>query len=64
MNNPQFVIFTGPMFSAKTTGLLSAIDRYKYQGKKVVVFKPRFDDRYSQEDVSTHSGWKVPNQAL
>jgi thymidine kinase len=60
MNNPQFVIFTGPMFSAKTTGLLSAIDRYKYQGKKVVVFKPRFDDRYSQEDVSTHSGWKVP----
>ena len=48
------------MFSAKTTGLLSTIDRLKYQGKKVVVFKPRLDDRYSLGDVSTHSGWKVP----
>jgi thymidine kinase len=60
MTNPQFIVFTGPMFSAKTTGLLSTIDRFKYQGKKVVVFKPKLDDRYSQGDVSTHSGWKVP----
>lgn len=58
--NPTFTIYTGPMFSAKTTSLLSILDRYKYQGKKIAVFKPRLDDRYSVDDISTHGGWKVP----
>lgn len=48
------------MFSAKTTSLLSILDRFKYQGKKVAVFKPQLDDRYNLDDISTHSGWKVP----
>jgi thymidine kinase len=60
MSNPQFIIYTGPMFSSKTTGLLSSIDRFKYQNKKIAVFKPRLDDRYSEDFVCTHSGWKVP----
>lgn len=60
MFSPQFIIYTGPMFSSKTTGLLSSIDRFKYQGKKVIVFKPKLDDRYSEDFVCTHSGWKVP----
>lgn len=58
--NPTFTIYTGPMFSAKTTSLLSTLDRYKYQGKKIAVFKPRLDDRYSVNEISTHSGWKTP----
>ena len=58
--NPIFTVFLGPMFGAKTTGLLSMIDRFKYQGKKVATFKPQLDDRYSSEDISTHSGWKIP----
>ncbi len=58
--NPTFTIYAGPMFSAKTTSLLSALDRYKYQGKKIIVFKPRLDDRYSVENISTHSGWTLP----
>jgi len=57
---PQFIIYTGPMFSSKTTGLLSSIDRLKYQHKKVAVFKPQMDDRYSEDFICTHSGWKVP----
>lgn len=48
------------MFSAKTTSLLSVLDRFKYQGKKIAVFKPKLDDRYSESDVSTHGGWKMP----
>ena len=63
MNN-SFVVYCGPMFSAKTTSLLSAIDRYKYQGKKVAVFKPQLDDRYNNDFVCTHSGWKVPAQCI
>jgi len=58
--NPTFTIYTGPMFSAKTTSLLSALDRYKYQGKKIIVFKPKLDDRYSVDNISTHSGWTFP----
>jgi len=58
--NPTFTIYTGPMFSAKTTSLLSILDRYKYQGKKLAVFKPQLDDRYSVDNISTHSGWKFP----
>lgn len=55
----QFIVYTGPMFSSKTTGLLSSIDRFKYQNKKVAAFKPRLDDRYSEDFICTHSGWKI-----
>lgn len=58
--NPEFIIYTGPMFSSKTSRLLSTLERYKYQHKKIVVFKPKIDDRYSTSEVVTHSGWKTP----
>lgn len=58
--NPSFIVYTGPMMSAKTTSLLSTLDRYKYQGKRIAVFKPALDDRYSIDNISTHSGWKIP----
>jgi len=48
------------MFSAKTTSLLSVLDRFKYQGKRIAVFKPKLDDRYSVDNISTHGGWKIP----
>jgi len=55
-----FTVYTGPMFSAKTTSLLSVLDRFKYQGKCITAFKPKLDDRYSTDNISTHGGWKVP----
>jgi len=55
-SNPEFIIFTGPMFSSKTTGLLSTIDRFRYQKKSVIVFKPESDERYSKNGVVTHRG--------
>lgn len=57
--NPEFIIYTGPMFSGKTSRLLSTLEKYKYQHKKIVVFKPSIDDRYSSSEVVTHSGWKI-----
>jgi len=54
--DPEFVIFTGPMFSSKTSKLISAIDRYKYQSRNVAVFKSRMDSRYDRERILTHSG--------
>lgn len=57
---PEFVIFCGPMFSSKTSKLLSTLERFKYQHKRVAVYKPNLDNRYSVEDVVSHSGWKAP----
>lgn len=59
-NNPEFIVYCGPMFSSKTSRLLSTLEKYKYQHKKIAVFKPNIDDRYSYSEVATHSGWKVP----
>ena len=59
MNTPELVIFTGPMFGSKTTNLLGAIDRYRYQHKKIVAFKPKLDDRYSISKIVTHNGGSI-----
>ena len=63
-NDPKFIIFTGPMFGSKTTKMLSVIERYSYQGKKVAVFKPLMDDRYGKSFISTHSGARVPAKCI
>ena len=55
----EFVMFVGPMFGGKTTKLLSAIDRYRYQGRKILAFKPWVDERYSREEIVTHWGHKL-----
>lgn len=54
--NPTFTIYTGPMFSSKTTRLLMELERYRHQRKSTIAFKPDIDDRYS-ENISTHGGW-------
>ena len=56
INQAQFVLYTGPMFSSKTTKLLARIDRSRYQKKKAVSFKPQIDDRYSVDNqIVTHN---------
>lgn len=57
---PSLVVFTGPMFSSKTSKLLMSLERYKYQHKNVCVFKPSIDDRYSVSDVVSHGGLSTP----
>lgn len=56
--NPTFTVFVGPMWSSKTTRLLSALERHRLQKKRVMVFKPDIDDRYSKCEVVSHSGWR------
>tara|TARA_B100000214_G_scaffold358388_1_gene318853 strand:- start:282 stop:872 length:591 start_codon:yes stop_codon:yes gene_type:complete len=56
---PEFIIFTGPMFGSKTTRLLAALDRYRYQNRKIIAFKPRLDERYDVSQICTHSGGKI-----
>jgi thymidine kinase len=57
-NNPEFSIFCGPMFSGKTTRLLSELEKYRYRKKNILAFKPFIDNRYSDNEISSHNGWK------
>tara|TARA_B100001758_G_C18408314_1_gene613748 strand:+ start:713 stop:1276 length:564 start_codon:yes stop_codon:yes gene_type:complete len=56
MKSPELKIFTGPMFGGKTTRMLAALERYRYQNKTTILFKPDIDDRYSDSKVVTHKG--------
>lgn len=58
-NNPTFTVFTGPMFSSKTSKLLMTLERYKYQKKSVAIFKPSLDNRYDAKKIVSHGGWTV-----
>lgn len=58
--NPTLAVFVGPMFSSKTTKLMLALERFKYQHKRIMVFKPAIDDRYSDSEVVSHGGWRHP----
>jgi len=60
MRIPEFIIFCGPMFGSKTTKLLAVIDRYSYQNRNILAFKPKMDNRYSESEINTHSGGKFP----
>jgi thymidine kinase len=59
-SNPEFIIYTGPMWGSKTTRLIAAMDRLKLQGRRVIAYKPTMDARYSLSQISTHSGASWP----
>jgi len=58
--DPEFVIYAGPMFGAKSSKLISALIRCKYQNVSTVAFKPEIDGRYSQDNIVTHGGISWP----
>ena len=61
---PEFIIYTGPMFGSKTTKLLATVDRFRYQNRKVMAFKPRMDKRYSSEQICTHNGGALESHVV
>lgn len=58
-SDPTWTMFVGPMFGSKTTRLVAAIDRYRYQNREIAVFKPKMDTRYEDTKITTHAGAKV-----
>ena len=47
--------FVGAMFAGKTSELLKRILWAEHQGKKILVIKPKIDNRYSENLISTHN---------
>ncbi|QEH62373.1 thymidine kinase [Spiroplasma chinense] len=52
-------LITGCMFAGKTEEFIRRLQRYKYAKQDVLVFKPKIDDRYSKNDVQSHSGMSI-----
>jgi thymidine kinase len=51
-------IIVGSMFSGKSEELIRRLKRAKIARQKVQVFKPKIDNRYSDEEIASHSGLK------
>ena len=57
-------VVCGPMFSGKTEELIRRVRRAQIARQKVQIFKPIIDDRYSKEDVVSHSAQSIQAQPV
>lgn len=53
-NRGWIEVISGPMFSGKTEELIRRSKRVKIAKKKVAIFKPIIDERYSKEKIVSH----------
>jgi len=60
-NRGWIEVVCGSMFSGKTEELIRLVRRAEIARRKVQVFKPAMDDRYTVEKVASHNGvhWKA-----
>jgi len=54
----------GPMFSGKSEELMRRLRRAMIARKRVQVFKPLIDDRYSSDEIVSHSDRRMKSQAV
>ncbi len=54
-------IIAGCMFSGKTEELIRRLRRATIAKQKVMIFKPKIDNRYSSSDIVSHSEQSLPS---
>jgi thymidine kinase len=52
-------VICGPMFSGKSEEMIRRLRRAEIAGQRVVIFKPRIDDRYDATHVVSHAGARM-----
>lgn len=57
-------VITGSMFSGKSEELIRRLRRAQIARRKVQIFKPIIDVRYSDIHIVSHSEMKIPSQAV
>jgi len=57
-------VVAGPMFSGKSEELIRLLRRALIARQRVQVFKPALDDRYSENDVVSHTQLRMPCEAV
>lgn len=53
-------VICGCMFAGKTEELIRRINVLSFARKNILVFKPQIDNRYSDTEIVSHAGTKVP----
>jgi thymidine kinase len=54
--NGWIEVVCGSMFSGKTEELIRRLKRAEFANQKLLLFKPKIDDRYHEENVVSHQG--------
>lgn len=57
-------VVAGPMFSGKSEELIRLLRRAAIARQRIQVFKPALDNRYSDDDVVSHSQWRIPCEVV
>ena len=57
-------VVCGSMFSGKTEELIRRMKRAQFAKQQVLIFKPRIDVRYSEEDVVSHDRNAIPSTPI
>ncbi|TDL32952.1 thymidine kinase [Jeotgalibacillus sp. S-D1] len=52
-------VICGSMFSGKSEELIRRVRRAQFARQHILVFKPKLDDRYSEEAIVSHNGASV-----
>ncbi|HHU27953.1 TPA: thymidine kinase [bacterium] len=52
-------VICGCMFAGKTEELIRRIKVLQYAKKNILVIKPSIDNRYSDDEIASHSGYRV-----
>jgi thymidine kinase len=55
-------VITGSMFSGKSEELIRRLRRAQIARQRVQIFKPRIDDRYGDDHVTSHSEMRIPSE--
>ena len=57
-------VICGPMFSGKSEELIRRLRRATYARKRVQVFKPVLDNRYSESEIVSHADSRMKSEAI
>lgn len=57
--NGWIEVICGSMFAGKSEELIRRVTRLEYAKKKIKVFKPIIDNRYSNDEIVSHSKYKT-----
>jgi thymidine kinase len=53
-------VICGSMFSGKTEELIRRMRRAQFANQKLIIFKPKIDNRYADDEVVSHKGERIP----
>jgi thymidine kinase len=63
-NHGWIEVITGSMFSGKSEELIRRLRRAQIARRKVQIFKPKIDDRFGDDHITSHSEMRIASESL